>query len=303
MSATTFAPNGDLDEDAFRAWLRRFGAVGIGVYVGSGGNGEGHALTAADLDRVYRVAVEELKGKVPVHANIPEEHTARQTIAQAKLASDAGIDVIHLYTLEGRHGMKPTERELRTYFDDVLAVVTQPVCIAVNPTISPVPKPAFVADLVKTYPQIVAVRMSHQGDFYLIDLQSKVDRKIGYYSQFETGLLSSMSRGASLFCSDANILPKTYRQFIDVFAKGDFDQIAVVLGHIRSFHAYCAQFGNNARWLKMAMRVLKLPGGEGGPRRPYLMPPKEELDAFAKGLLKLGIPELNELASAAGLKA
>ena len=80
MSATTFAPSGELDEAAFRLWLRRFRDVKIGVYVGSGGNGEGHALTPRELDRVYRIAVEELKGKVPVHANLPEEHTALQTI-------------------------------------------------------------------------------------------------------------------------------------------------------------------------------------------------------------------------------
>jgi 4-hydroxy-tetrahydrodipicolinate synthase len=58
MSATTFAPDGTLDEDAFRRWLHRFRDLKLGVYVGSGGNGEGHALTPAELDRVYRIAVE-----------------------------------------------------------------------------------------------------------------------------------------------------------------------------------------------------------------------------------------------------
>ena len=79
MSATTFSRRAASCEAAFRLWLHRFRDVKIGVYVGSGGNGEGHALTPRELDRVYRIAVEELKGKVPVHANLPEEHTALQT--------------------------------------------------------------------------------------------------------------------------------------------------------------------------------------------------------------------------------
>jgi hypothetical protein len=52
----------------------------------------------------------------------------------------------------------------------------------------------------------------------------------------------------------------------------------------------------------MAMRGLKLPGGEGGPRRPYLMPPEDEYQAFMDGLLKLGVPEIDEYARAAGPK-
>ncbi|MEJ0097567.1 MAG: hypothetical protein WDM84_06040 [Bauldia sp.] len=56
-----------------------------------------------------------------------------------------------------------------------------------------------------------------------------------------------------------------------------------------------------ARWIKMGMKVLKLPGGEGGLRRPYLMPPEDELRKFTDGLLRLGIPEVDEMAKKAGL--
>ncbi|MBV9922212.1 MAG: hypothetical protein JOY78_15355, partial [Pseudonocardia sp.] len=52
------------------------------------------------------------------------------------------------------------------------------------------------------------------------------------------------------------------------------------------------------RWQKMAMRVLRLPGGEGGLRLPYLMPPQSEIDRFAEGLLGLRIREIEDLARA-----
>jgi hypothetical protein len=51
------------------------------------------------------------------------------------------------------------------------------------------------------------------------------------------------------------------------------------------------------------MKVLELPGGQGGLRRPYLMPPQGELDAMAAALARLGIDELDERLREAGRRA
>ena len=67
-----------IDEEAFRIWLQRFVQNKIGVYLGSGGGGESHALTWPELQRIYEIGVEECKGKIPVYANPPEQYTARQ---------------------------------------------------------------------------------------------------------------------------------------------------------------------------------------------------------------------------------
>ncbi len=47
--------------------------------------------------------------------------------------------------------------------------------------------------------------------------------------------------------------------------------------------------------------MFKLPGGEGGLRKPYLMPTDAELERFTTGLLALGLAEIDQLAQAAGL--
>ena len=52
----------------------------------------------------------------------------------------------------------------------------------------------------------------------------------------------------------------------------------------------------------MAMRLLKLPGWEGGLREPYRMPPEPEYQRFAHGFLRLGLPEIEEQARKAGLR-
>ena len=67
------------------------------------------------------------------------------------------------------------------------------------------------------------------------------------------------------------------------------------------FTATKALDGRGARWQKMALKVFKLPGGEGGLRTPYLMPSDAEVERFTAGLLALGLAEIDELALAAGI--
>jgi hypothetical protein len=46
-----------------------------------------------------------------------------------------------------------------------------------------------------------------------------------------------------------------------------------------------------------------LPGWEGGMREPCRMPTDEVMKKFAEGLLRLGVPEIDEMARAAGVSS
>jgi len=302
MCATVFGPDGSFDESAMRLYLRRQIDARLGVYLGSGGNGETHAMSPDELFRLYAVGVEECKGRVPVHANLPEEHTAEQTIAQARIAIAAGVEALHLYTLEGRHGYRPTEPELIGYFDDVLAAIRHPVVIAVNPTMGYIPRPQVVAEICRRHEQIVAVRLSAQRDIYLLNVQDALGRAVHCHWQFGSGALDPLAFGTSLFSAEANIVPQTFRRFIDLAQAGRMAAAGEALGNIRRFNQLVMEWGPCARWIKMAMQILKLPGWEGGLRKPYLMPPDDVVEDFADRLLRLGIPEVDDMARAAGVR-
>jgi hypothetical protein len=51
----------------------------------------------------------------------------------------------------------------------------------------------------------------------------------------------------------------------------------------------------------MFMKAFKLPGGEGKLPDPYLGYSDAEAAHFAKGILELNVPEISEMARAAGL--
>ena len=303
MAATTFDADGGIDEAAMRAFFSRQLDAGLGIYIGSGGNGEGHALEPDELRQIYEIGVDVCRGRLPAHANLPEEHTAKATIEQAKIAMAAKVDVIHMYTLEGRHGMVPTDAELIAYFDDVMAAVPHPTCLSVNRTMGYAPQAATVAEICRRHQQIVAVRLSHQSELYLQDIRDGAKRDdLSFYFQLATGVMQPLMIGASIFSQEANILPRTVRQLIDLYQQGRQAEMAQPFFDIMRFRRYVSNWAPaGASFIKMAMMVLKLPGGEGGLRRPYLMPPPAEVDAFRDGLLALRIPEIDEMARAARL--
>jgi 4-hydroxy-tetrahydrodipicolinate synthase len=302
---TAFSPvDGGIDEHAFRLWLQRFVDAKIGVYLGSAGMGEGQTLTRAELKRVYEIGVDHCKGKVPVYANIPEQMTARDTIEQAKFAIDCGVEAINVYGAEGRHEYKATDYELTHYFDRVLSAVDFPVALAAQPGIGYRINPAIIAKMCDSHANVIAVNLTGVEDSYFLYLREKVSREMAYYVHI-TGSLNMLLLGArGVLGAEINVIPATYRRYLDLIAERNFEEAALVYADIKRYINYTARWNPApTRWIKMAQRALKLPGGEGGIREPYMIPPAAEMQEFTEGLISLGVGEIDEAARKAGLKS
>jgi 4-hydroxy-tetrahydrodipicolinate synthase len=301
-NATTFSRSGELDEEAFAQFLQRFVDARLGVYLASGGSGEGHALTWEELRRVYEIGVSVCGGKVQVCANPPEQNTARASRDHALLAAVAGVDVVNIYGPAAWHGYRPTDAEYLAYFDAILTEVRHPVALAPNPIIGYSPAPHLIADICNRYAQVVSVNLSGQGDTYFIELKDRLRRDVDIYVPF-AGSLNTLGMGAAgLLGAEANIIPKTHRLYLDLYESGKTEELARVYADVRRFGKYVARYHNAApRWIKMALRIFRLPGGEGGVRPPYLPAPAKDVEEFTAGLLALRIPEIDDMARAAGL--
>jgi 4-hydroxy-tetrahydrodipicolinate synthase len=303
-AATPFATDGSLDEGAFRKFLQRFVDSGIGVYLASGGSGEGHALTLPEIKRVYEIGVEVCKGKVQVNANPPERHTVADNREQIQCAIDGGAEIINVYGPASWHGYKANHDELLDYYDAVLEGFNHPIALAPNPIIGYTPKAATIAAIAKKYHQVVSVNLAGLNDGYFVELRDLLRPEVEIYVPYP-GSINTFAAGATgLLGAEANIIPKTFRKYLDAYSAGDKAAIGAAYDALCRFSRYImAWHSASPRWIKLAMRVLKLPGGEGGVRRPYMMPDDAEIRKFANGLLKLNIPEINDYAAAAGLKA
>ena len=302
-TATPFKKAGGLDEEGLRGLLQRFVDNRIGVVLGSSGTGEGYAMTAAELRRLFDIGKEVCAGKVPVIGNPPEQHTAKATREMSMLAVEAKTDAVTIFGLAGWHGMRPTDLELLAYYDAVLSGVTLPIALVVHPLVGYTPTPALLAKVINKYPQITEFFFTGVGDDYFVRLTEMVDRKIDFYTMFTASLQGLAMGSAGLIATEATIIPKTFRRYVDLYEQGKIDEMGRVYADIRRFLNYVSAWHpSNVRAIKMAMKVLKLPGGEGGLREPYRLPPDDEMASFTDGLLRLGVAEINDQARAAGLK-
>jgi 4-hydroxy-tetrahydrodipicolinate synthase len=302
-TVTIFAADGSIDEAANRVHLARFVDNKLGVYLASGGSGEGFALSHDELRRVYEIGVAECKGKVPVYANPPEQHTAKATVEQSLIAAGAGVEVINVYPLAGWHGMRPRDEELVAYYDDVLPHVRHPIALSINPITGYTPSPKLMANVAKKYSQVVAINFFGVNDTYLINFKDMMNRDLDLYFPVP-GSLNALTSGATgLLGAAANVIPATHRRYIDCYEAGRLEEIGVAYAHIERFSQLAGKWGpSNARWVKMCLRVLGMPGGEGVLRPPYQMPSEADLQEFCSALLKLDNPEINALAGKWGSK-
>jgi 4-hydroxy-tetrahydrodipicolinate synthase len=306
-NATTFTPDGALDEEAQRAFLQRFVDVGCGYLLGSGGTGEGHALNGEELSALYRAGVEVSRGRVEVGSNQPETPTARRAIEHAAIAVEAEVDVINLYGPACWHGYVPTDDEYTAYLAEVLAEVRHPVTLSPNRGLGYCPPPRVLAGVANRFTQVVSVNLSGvPDDRYYVDLRDELHREVEVYVNF-TGSPQMFALGATgMLAADGhaegNLIPRTFRRYVDLYSAGDFQELSRTYADVRRLSRFVAGWGGGpARWVKLAMRGFKLPGGEGGSRAPYLRPPDEEVVRFVRGAIALGIPEILELAHAADI--
>jgi 4-hydroxy-tetrahydrodipicolinate synthase len=243
-------------------------SAGIGVYVGGSGSGEGFTLSPDESRRVLEIAVEELKGKVPVRSMGVEPRSAQDMIDFVGMAGSAGVDASQIYSLDQGHGHRPTAEEIEVYLTDILAAVDLPVILSSHQSVGYAIPVDLIARLISDHDNIVGINCSHGDLAYLaavIDVSGdRVDVHVGGPAQ----TLTALSLGATGFLtSEANLAPRLCVSVLDRYDAGD------AVGMMRSFgklvrlsHALYGAGGIRAT--KAVLDRLGLPGGY--PRKPQL---------------------------------
>ena len=157
-----------------------------------------------------------------------------------------------------------------------------------------------MAEVIHKYPQVTLVNLNSGGEEYLVNLKALVKREIQYNMPLG-GILSCFDLGASgLTCPQANVTPRSYREFVDHYERKEFDKMAPIHAGLVRFKKLSERWHpGNVRWVKMAWKILKLPGGEGGVREPYVLPAADQIKQFEDAMPGVGLPELDELLRAA----
>ncbi len=300
MIATPFRADRSLDEDAFRAHLRFVSDAGCGIYLGSGGSGEGHTLSLDEISRVYEIGVEVCKGKVPLNANPPEQRHAQGMIAVASAAARAGVDVVQIYQLDAGHGMVPTPAEQDYYYRTVLDAIDHPVAFSIHSYsgyLAPIP---VLKKLVDDYPHLKTFNTMGVPANYFLALKDALGPGFEFFVTVRQ-IMEGLPLGAAGFmAAEPNIAPYLCRSIVEHFSRGEYAQFAQAYADLARLGALVAPWTPaNARWLKMAMKVLGQAGGNGVLRPPYLLPDENEQARLKAALDAYGLAAIEARAKAA----
>lgn len=293
ISITPFTADGALDEDGLRTHLRRLADAGIGVYLGGSGSGEGYTLTREELARVLTIGAEELRGRVPVRAMGVEPRSARDLVELARIATDAGVEAMQLYSLDMGHGNRPAPAELERYLTDVLDAVQLPMVLSSHQAAGYYLPSDLVARLLDRYDTIVGVHCTNHDLTYVGDVIDAVDGRVDVHVGGPMHALSCLALGGQGYLSsEGNLAPRLCVSVVDAHARGDLAATHAAYGRVMRLFAQTRRLGGIAA-TKAALTLLGLPGGP--PRPPRLPPAEVDLPRVAAMLETLDIPGVEGL--------
>lgn len=291
-TTTPFKRDGSLDETALRQGMRSYPGMGITGVLVNGTTGEWFSQTDAERRRVAEIAVEELRGKIPVVIGCTT-YRANTTGELAQHAEKIGADGV-LSTPPPY--VVPTPREIIRYYSDLSEFTKKPLMVynwhrGTNVEI----KAETAVELCKIK-TVVAIKDSTTSRAQMAETLEKVIDKVRIFAPLISRFGLAMVRG---FGGDGNIdgcptaasFGTDYYQSVfkgdDASAKAAADRYTAMMG--KMFNSdWSGKFGTAQAQYKACMNLMGQPGGY--PRLPIL--PVEDPKSLAA---------LSEILTEAGL--
>jgi 4-hydroxy-tetrahydrodipicolinate synthase len=292
VSLTPFDEKGRIDETAFRQHLRRLAEPGIAVYVASSGSSEGQSFSYEERERVLAIAVEELKGKVPVAAMGLEPHVPDEMVEFLRRAEHHKLDFAQVCSLDIGHGAKPTLREMEQYYSTVLEASSIPVYISTHQALGYFLPVGLIEKLVDRYPTVVGVAYGGPDIAFIDQLIRRVGDRVDVVCAGAAGAASVFTLGGNGFMGgEGNFSPKLVASVVAAFEAGDRKRMRESFSKLMAFTEIQKRYGGSVmRAMKPLLNAYGLPGGYL--RAPRLPITDEELKAVIAQTVVLDLPGL-----------
>jgi 4-hydroxy-tetrahydrodipicolinate synthase len=263
--ATPFRDDYRLDEARVRElieWYLDCGVHGISV---AGSQGEFFALDDEERLALVRIAVETVRGRVPLYAGTGGV-TTRDAIRFTRAAEEMGADVALVIT---PYFAQPSQDELVTHYQAVARSTRLPVMLYNNPPRTSVNVlPGTLARCMEV-PNVVGIKDSSGDLTQSIEYLLQAPRPALLFSGRDTVALAMMMHGAQGTISPAaNVFPRLMVRLYDAFRAGDFAgarRISDIFAPLRAAWA----LGSFPVVIKEAMALA---GHAAGPARPPIQP-------------------------------
>lgn len=293
VSHTPFNRDGALDEAAFRRHLSRLRVAGCAVHVCGSGSGEAYSFSPEERDRVLAIAVEELKGIVPVYGMGSEPRIPSEMVTFVQAAERAGVDAVQIFSLDIGHGTKPTVPEMERYYRTVIEATSLPILLSSHKSSGYFLPVDLVERLAADYPTLGGIAYSGPDVAYLASLVERLGDRMMVHSAGPLNAVNVMTLGGNGFMGgEGNLSPRLVAEVIASFRDRDERRLRASFGKLMALAAIYQRYGGSSmRGMKPLLDRLGLPGGHlRPPRLPISSAELDELERQVRVLDLPGIP-------------
>ena len=210
-----------IDEKTLRKHIDYMIDGGISGILAFGSNGEFYMLDEAEMEKVLRIILDQVKGRIPVYMGVGAIRTST-CIRLVKMGARHGVDGVSI--LQPMF-LKPSEDELRTHFRSIANAVSElPVLLYNNPGRTGYGiSQETVEDLAHSLPNLVGMKDS-SGDMTQTMEFIRRNADVGFRVMCgkDTLIYAGLSVGAvGAVCTTANFVPKLVCSIYDKYVSGD----------------------------------------------------------------------------------
>lgn len=279
---TPFSRDGALDEEAWRGVLRLYLRQGVHGVLVNGSTGEWFSQSGDERRRIAEIAVDELKGKLPVVigcTTFTPGHTADLARHAEQIGADGVLSTPPPYVV-------PTAREVVAFYQSLSDAVTLPIMAYNWVRGTNVEIRGDLAIRVAQIDRVVAIKDSTADKVHAMETLEAVVGRVRVFGTFISrvglGLLREIGGDGNI---DGGGLGAAYGAgFYNSYWKDDLEaartyaKTYVALSRALINPDWSGRFGSPISQLKAAMNLLGQPGGY--PRPPLL--PIDDRDSLAQ---------------------
>jgi 4-hydroxy-tetrahydrodipicolinate synthase len=216
---TPLTPEGKINEAALRKftdYLIEGGSHGLFVV---GTTGEFYGLSPEEKRELFRITVDQVKGRVPVYAGTGAI-TTREAVQLTRLAEEAGADAVSVLT---PMFISPSQKELIRHYTAIAESTRLPVLLYNNPPKTGVNLAAATVAKLAEVPNIVGIKDS-SGDFTLTGEYLRLTRGKEFHVLLgrDTLIYAGLCYGATgSIAACANVAPRLVADIYDKYVAGD----------------------------------------------------------------------------------
>lgn len=295
-TVTPFERDGTFVEATWRELLNLHHELGMHGVLVNGSSGEWFSQTRAERLRVAEIAVDELRGKLPVVIGCTD-YRADWVLELADHAARIGADGV---LVAPPPYARPTMEDVLAFYREVDAGVRLPLIVYNMPPSVRVdidtPTMARLAEL----DSVVAVKDSTPRTEQAIATLLAVGDKVRVFGNFlnRHGLALLREIGGDGLINGGALLGREEASYFEAVWEQDWDRARAVADKVSHLSAqlwtpeWAGRYGSSQAQMKAAMRLLGQPGGF--PRKPLLpIEDKPRLDGIAAALESVGLRPLS----------